>query len=65
MARMVTVPAYAEQPRCFEATTLVKAHSRIWAMANLWSTTQPKNGGHSLLTLRLTLPALLRSVVRR
>jgi hypothetical protein len=35
MARMVTVPVYAEQSRCFEATTLDKAHSRIWTMANL------------------------------
>jgi hypothetical protein len=41
---MVTVPVYAEQPRCVEATTLDKAHSRIWTMANLWSTIQPKMG---------------------
>jgi hypothetical protein len=42
--RMVAVPVYAEQPRCFEATILDETHSRIWTMANLWSTIQAKNG---------------------
>jgi hypothetical protein len=41
---MVTVPVNAEQPRCFEARTLDKAHSRIWTIAKLWLTIQPKNG---------------------
>jgi hypothetical protein len=55
---MVTVPV-------FEATTLDKAHSRIWTMANVWSAIHPKKWEHSFPTLRLTLPALLRSDVRR
>ena len=33
--RMVAVPVYAEQPRSVEATTLDKAHSTRWTMANL------------------------------
>jgi hypothetical protein len=62
---MVAVPIYAEQPRSFEATTLYKVHSRIWTIDQFMVDNPPEKWGHSLLMLRLTLPALLRSDVRR
>jgi hypothetical protein len=64
--RMVAVPVYAEQPRSVEATILDKAHSRIWQHNGQFMVDTPaEKWGHSFLALRMTLPALLRSDVRR
>ncbi len=65
--RMVAVPVYAEQPGCFEATPLDKRTQGYgpWPIYFIIRQAGRNKRGRSLLTLRLTLPALLRSDVRR